>query len=74
MEGRLVRVTRGNEVALWSGGAAFFGSVLAVGVFDLLDITGWAELLSSIIVAGFTGGAVYCQQRLTAAKERDNGD
>lgn len=66
-------MTKGGEIALWSGGAAFFGSTLAVGVFNVFDLHGWAEFLSSLIVAFFTAGAVYCKERLDAAKQRENG-
>ena len=60
-----------HEVALWAGAAAFFGTVLAVGAFDLLDINGWAAFLSAIVVAVFTAGAVYSKERLNAAKREE---
>lgn len=66
-------MNKGQEVSLWAALAAGCGSVLAVGVFDLLSVDGWAELLSALIVAAFTGGAVYAQQRLVFAKQRRNG-
>lgn len=58
-----------HPVALWAGVAAFFGSLLAIGVFDLLDIRGWAHLLSALITAGITAGAVYARERLSEAKK-----
>jgi len=60
-----------NDVALWAGIAAFFGSVLAVGIFDLLDAHGWWALLSAVIVAGFTGAAVYAKERLNHARSKN---
>ena len=64
---------KGKEVALWAGVAAFFGSVLAVGAFDLFGIDGLWEFAISIVVALFTGGAIYAKERLAFAKERENG-
>lgn len=61
--------SKGNEVALWAGVAAFFGSVLAVGAFDLFNIEGIAEFALSIIVGAFTAGAVYAKERLGFAKK-----
>ena len=66
-------VEKGREVALWAGVAAFFGSVLAVGAFDLLGIDGLGEFFISIVVALFTAGAVYAKERLAFAQKR-NGD
>lgn len=48
-----------HDVALWAGVAAFFGSLLAIGIFDILNPDQWAEYLGSLIVAGITAGAVY---------------
>lgn len=63
----------GHEVALWSGVAAFFASLLAVGIFDVIDVGQWAEYLGAFIVAGITAGAVYAQQRLEDAKKDRGG-
>ena len=60
----------GNEVALWAGVAAFFGSVLAVGAFDLFGIDGLAEFGISVIVGAFTAGAIYAKERLAYAKQQ----
>ncbi len=60
-----------NQVALWAGVAAFFGSVLAVGVFDLLNIDGWKAFFSSLVVSAFTAGAVYAKERYEHAKRSD---
>ena len=59
--------TRSQPLA---GAAAFFGSVLAVGAFDLLDVDGLAEFFISVVVAVFTAGAVYAKERLGFAKKR----
>lgn len=59
-----------HEVALWSGVAAFFGSLLAIGIFDILNPDQWAEYLGAIIVAVITAGAVYAKERLSDAKKQ----
>jgi hypothetical protein len=59
----------GHEVALWSGVAAFFGSLLAIGIFDVLDPDQWIEYLGSLFVGAITAAAVYSQQRLADAKK-----
>ena len=64
--------SKGQEVALWSGVAAFCGSLLAVGIFDVFEADQWVEYLGALIVAGVTGGAVYAKERLDFAKK--NGD
>lgn len=58
----------GNQVALWAGVAAFFGSLLAVGVFDVLDPSKALEYAGALIVALITAGGVYAKQRLDDAK------
>ena len=65
---------RSHEVALWAGVAAFFGSLLAIGAFDILEPDKWVEYLGSIVVAAITAGGVYAKQRLDDAKnERGPG-
>jgi hypothetical protein len=59
---------KGHDVALWAGVAAFFGSLLAVGVFDVLSPDKWLEYLGAFLVAFITGGAVYAKERLEDAK------
>ena len=58
----------GHEVALWAGVAAFFGSLLAIGIFDIFDPAQWIQYIGAFLVAGITAGAVYSQQRLSDAK------
>jgi hypothetical protein len=58
-----------KQVALWAGVAAFFGSLLAIGIFDVFDITQWAQYLGAILVAAITAGAVYSKERLDFAKK-----
>ena len=58
----------GNEVALWAGVVAFFGSLLAIGAFDILDPDQWVEYLGAMVVAFITAGGVYAKQRLDDAK------
>jgi len=57
-----------HAVALWAGVAAFFGSLLAIGVFDILNPEQWLQYLGALIVAFITGGCVYAKQRLEDAK------
>ena len=62
-----------HEIALWAGVAAFFGSLLAIGIFDLFNPDQWAEYVGALIVAFITAGAVYSKQRLSDAKhEREH--
>jgi hypothetical protein len=61
----------GHEVALWAGVAAFFGSLLAVGIFDVLNPDQWLEYLGALLVAVITAGGVYAKQRLDDAKKAE---
>jgi hypothetical protein len=61
-----------HDVALWAGVAAFFASLLAIGVFDILSPDAWVEYLGSILVAVITAGAVYSKERLEDAKKERN--
>jgi uncharacterized membrane protein YjjB (DUF3815 family) len=60
-----------HEVALWAGVVAFFGSLLAIGIFDVLNPEQWAEYLGALIVAFITAGGVYAKQRLDDAKRAE---
>jgi hypothetical protein len=60
----------GHAVAVWAGAAAFFSTLLAIGVIDVLNPDQWAEYLSAVVVALVTAGAVYSKHRLDDAKER----
>lgn len=62
-----------HDVALWAGVAAFFGSLLAIGVFDIFNPSQWVEYLGAIVVAAITAGGVYAKQRLDDAKREENG-
>jgi hypothetical protein len=53
--------------------SAFFGSLLSIGVFDVLDPPRAYELLGAVFVAATTAGAVYAKQRLDDAK-REQGE
>lgn len=61
----------GHEVALWAGVAAFFGSLLAVGIVDLVNVGQWVEYVGAFLVALITAGGVYSQQRLADAKKAE---
>lgn len=64
-----------HEVALWAGVSAFFGSLLAVGLFDVFNPDQWVEYVGALFVALLTAGGVYSQQRLSDAKaERGESD
>ena len=65
---------KGSEVALWAGVASFFGSLLAIGLFDVFDADQWAEYLGALIVAAITGGAVYSKERLGFAQKKLKDD
>lgn len=60
-----------HDVALWAGAAAFFGSLLTIGVFDILNPDKLIEYLGSAVVAAITAGAVYSKERLAAAKREE---
>lgn len=59
----------GHGVAVWAGFAAFFGALLAVGLFDAFDPDQWVEYVGAVLVAAITGGAVYSKQRLDDARK-----
>jgi hypothetical protein len=59
---------KGHAVALWAGVSAFFGSLLAIGIFDILNPDQWKEYFGALIVSLITAGAVYAKQRLDDAK------
>ena len=63
-----------HDIALWAGVAAFFGSLLAIGVFDFLNPDQWLEYVGAIIVAAITAGGVYSKERLDAAKREQGHD
>jgi hypothetical protein len=62
-----------HSVALWAAVTAFFGSLLAIGIFDVFNAGQWAEYLGAFIVAFITAGSVYAKERLDEAK-RERGD
>lgn len=62
-----------HQVALWSGVASFFASLLAIGVFDLTDASGIFALVGAIAISFVTAGSVYAKQRLDDAKEEEKG-
>ena len=49
--------------------AAFFGLLLASGIFDVFGSVEWESYFGASIVAGITGGAVYVGERYNAAKQ-----
>lgn len=61
----------GHEIALWSAVAAFFGSLIAIGIFDVFNPDDWVEYTGALITAFITGGTVYAKQRLDDAKKAE---
>jgi cyclopropane fatty-acyl-phospholipid synthase-like methyltransferase len=55
-------------VALWAGIAAFFGSLVTVGIFDVLSPDKWLEYFGAFLVAAITAGGVYAKERYEVAK------
>ena len=67
-------MSKAKEVSLWAAAAAFFGSLLAVGIFDAFNPDQWVESVGALLVAAITGGGVYAKERLGFAQKRpDNG-
>ena len=62
---------RTHEVALWSSVSAFFGSLLAIGIFDVFNPDQVYEYLGALIVAAVTAGSVYAKARYDEAKKRE---
>jgi len=60
---------RDHPVAWWSAIFAFFGSLIAVGIFDVLNPEEWLQYLGALLVAFITGGSVYAKERLEEAKK-----
>ena len=60
-----------HQVALWASVAAFFGYLLAVGLFDLLEPDRWVEYVGAFLVAAITAGGVYAKERLSEAKREE---
>ena len=60
----------GHEVALWASVAAFFGYLLATGIFDVLNVDQVCEYIGALLVAAITAGAVYSTERVKDAKAR----
>jgi cyclopropane fatty-acyl-phospholipid synthase-like methyltransferase len=58
-----------NPVALWAGVFAFFGSLVAIGIFDVFNPDQWVEYIGAILVAFITAGSVYAKQMLDDAKK-----
>jgi lysozyme family protein len=61
-----------HQVALWAGVAAFFGSLLTIGVVDILNPDQCVQYVGALVVAAITAGGVYSKERLQDAK-RERG-
>jgi cyclopropane fatty-acyl-phospholipid synthase-like methyltransferase len=55
-------------VAVWAGVAAFFASLVTIGVFDVLNPDQWLEYFGAVIVAVITAGGVFAKERYELAK------
>lgn len=60
---------RGHEIALWAGVFAFFSSLIAIGIFDVLNPSQWLEYFGALLVSFITAGSVYAKVRLDDAKK-----
>jgi hypothetical protein len=60
-----------HQVALWAGVVAFFSSLLAVGIFDVINPNQLFEYLGALIIALITGGSVYAKGRYDDAKKEE---
>jgi hypothetical protein len=61
-----------HEVAWWAAVAAFFGSLLTIGVVDILKPDDLIKMATSLIIAVITGGSVYAKQRLDEARQKEH--
>jgi hypothetical protein len=61
-----------HEIALWSGVAAFFGSLLAIGLFDVFNPAEYVQYFGALLVSFITAGSVYSKQRLDDAKKTES--
>jgi hypothetical protein len=57
---------------LWSGVFAFFSSLIAIGIFDVLNPGEWLQYLGAILVALLTAASVYSKQRLDDIKSKED--
>lgn len=62
---------RTHEVALWAAVVSFFGTLLAIGVFDVINPDQWVEYLGAIFVGAITAGSVYAKGRLDDARRKE---
>jgi hypothetical protein len=58
-----------NQLALWAGVSAFFGTLLAIGAIDILDPGDQVQFLGGVVVGLITAGTVYSKQRLDDEKQ-----
>lgn len=66
-------MNNGHSVAVWSGVASFFATILAIVAIDTLDPSDRVRLLSSVVVGPITAGAVYAKERLNDATDKLEG-
>lgn len=62
------------ETALWAAGAAFCGNVLGLKVLEKITDDTLEQWGLALLASAFVAGAVYCKERLTAARKGGRGD
>lgn len=62
---------RDHQIALWAGVFAFFSSLIAIGIFDVLNPTEWLEYLGAFIISFITAASVYAKERLDEVKKEE---
>ena len=65
---------KSQEVAFWAGASAFFGNIVGLKLLEAITHNDWAQVAGAIFISAIVGAAVYCKERLQAAKARRNGD
>jgi uncharacterized membrane protein YjjB (DUF3815 family) len=67
-------MSRSREIALWAGLSAFFGNLVGLKVLEHVSGDDWAQFAGAVVVSLIVAGAVYSKERLSAAKQRRNGN
>ena len=62
-----------NEVALWSGVFAFFGSLIAIGIFDVFNPDQWVEYIGAIDCCLYYGRISLCKRTIGDEIAKEQG-
>jgi hypothetical protein len=65
---------RNHQIALWAGVSSFFGSLLAVGIFDVFNPDQVLEYIGALLIAFITSGSVYAKIRYDEAKREEEAN